>query len=227
MSPSRPRTHPGLPSRTRRLLAGAALGLVLALPLSCRDRHSEPFPGLVNLAGQPVLPFSDGTSGVAPGSSQAPGTAGLAQSTKAFVFIFVGSDCPISNKYAPELARLQARYASRGVRFQIVYPGDTGTPAELQKHGKDYGYTGEAWRDPKLALARLAGVRVTPEAALFRPNGTLAYRGRIDDRFSALNAERPAPGRRDLEEALNEVLAGTPVSQPRLPAVGCFIPGLR
>jgi hypothetical protein len=38
------------------------------------------------------------------------------------VLVFVRTDCPISNRYAPELRRLQDRFAPRGMAFWLVYP---------------------------------------------------------------------------------------------------------
>ena len=35
------------------------------------------------------------------------------------VLVFLRSDCPISNRYAPEIRRLHARFAPRGVAFDF------------------------------------------------------------------------------------------------------------
>jgi hypothetical protein len=48
------------------------------------------------------------------------------------------------------------------------------------------------------------------------------YRGRIDDQFG-VGFQRPRPTRRDLAEALREVLDGKAVSSARTPASGCLI----
>jgi hypothetical protein len=72
-------------------------------------------------------------------------------------------------------------------------------------------------------LVKHAGISITPEAAVYAPDGRLWYRGRIDDRYVSLGVERPAATRRDLFEALTETLAGTPVRQPRTQAVGCYV----
>ncbi len=142
------------------------------------------------------------------------------------VFLFTSADCPISNRYAPEVRRLHAQFAARGVAFWLVYPGTNTPVATIRKHTREFGYPCSALRDPSLSLARRGAVRVTPEAAVFLPDGQLVYHGRIDDRFVDLGVERPAPVRHDLKEALEEVLAGRPVSQTNRNAVGCFIPGL-
>src|SRR4029453_7812840 len=47
---------------------------------------------------------------------------------KAIVFIFLRTDCPISNRYAPEVRRLHDKFAKIGVKFWLVYPdpGESG-----------------------------------------------------------------------------------------------------
>ena len=38
------------------------------------------------------------------------------------VLLFIRTDCPISNRYAPDLERLYERFAPQGVEFRLVYP---------------------------------------------------------------------------------------------------------
>src|ERR1043165_1536164 len=56
-----------------------------------------------DLDGRPVNPFG-------------------ATNSSATVLLFLGHECPISNRYAPELRRLHDKFAPRGVRFWLVYP---------------------------------------------------------------------------------------------------------
>jgi hypothetical protein len=143
---------------------------------------------------------------------------------KAIVFLFTSTDCPISNRYAPEVRRLSEAFASKGVAFRLVYPDPTEQAAAIRDHMAAFAYAGaaQAFRDPEHALVKFVGATVTPEAAVVA-EGRVVYRGRIDDRFVDLGLERPTPTRRDLSEAIAAVLAGTPVEQPRTQAVGCFI----
>ena len=46
----------------------------------------------------------------------------------------------------------------------------------------------------------------------------------VDDRYVDFGKRRALPVRRDLQEALEAVLAGEPIAEPRVPGVGCFIP---
>jgi hypothetical protein len=142
---------------------------------------------------------------------------------RASVFVFVSVDCPVSNRYAPEVKRLHDAFSSQGVRFTLVYPNPAESVATINDHLKAFSYPVDALRDPKHALVKEAGITITPEAAVFTPDGQLAYRGRIDDRYVNLGVERPAPTRRDLAEALTDVLAGKPVREARTQAVGCYV----
>ncbi len=147
--------------------------------------------------------------------------------TKAIVFLFTSTDCPISNRYAPEVRRIAESFASKGVVFRLVYPSPSEDAKAIREHMAAFSYAGsaEAVRDPKLALVKFVGATVTPEVAIFA-NGRIVYRGRIDDRFVDLGRERPAPTERDLFDALSAVMAGKPVAHASTPAIGCFISDL-
>jgi len=147
-----------------------------------------------------------------------------ASNAMATVFIFVATDCPVSNRYAPDVQRLHGEFSSRGVAFWLVYADQATTSEAIQKHLKDYGYAIPALRDPEHSLVKWTGATVTPEAVVFGRNREIAYRGRIDDRYVELGQMRPAPTRKDLEEALAAVLAGKPVPVPSTRAIGCHIP---
>jgi len=144
-----------------------------------------------------------------------------ATNTPAVAFVFVATECPISNRYAPEVHRLRAKFPE--VRFWIVYPNAAEPDRAVRKHAKEFGHEGPVLRDPKHKLVRLAQVRVTPEAAVFTQGGELLYHGRIDDRQVDFGKERPQPTTHDLENALTAVLRGKAPLQPAVPAVGCPI----
>jgi len=146
---------------------------------------------------------------------------------KAHVFVFVSNACPIANRYAPELQRLQGRFASKGVAFWLVHADPDETPEAIAENVREYGYKCGVVRDPKHALVALARARVTPEAALFSPTGALLYHGRIDNRYEGFGKARPAATQHDLEDAITAVLAGKPVPTAETKAIGCYIPELR
>ena len=151
----------------------------------------------------------------------------LAKDAKAIVFIFIRTDCPLSNRYAPEVRRLDNKFAKSGVRFWLVYPDSDESGEIIRNHIKEYQYRLSALRDPEHKLVKITGAQVTPEAAVFLPGGRMVYRGRIDDRYVALGKARPAPTTRDLEQVLEAILEGRQVTNKTTAAIGCIIPDLR
>jgi hypothetical protein len=169
-------------------------------------------------AAQIRLEGLDGRSVVA-----LPGAAGPTT-----VFVFVSTECPIANRYAPELRRIHDRFA-REARFWLVYADPAETPEAVRRHAEAFGYGRAALRDPHHDLVRLAGARVTPEAAVFVAGADgprLVYRGRIDDRNVDFGRTRPAPTTHDLEDVLRAIASGTAGTLRTTPAVGCAIPPL-
>jgi hypothetical protein len=146
-----------------------------------------------------------------------------APTIKATVVIFASTDCPISNRYAPEVRRLHQAFAPKGVRLWLVYPNPSESPAAIRTHLKEYGYPMPALRDPYHTFVRMTGVTVTPEAAVFDGGGRMRYRGRIDDRYVELGLDRPIADAKDLEAAIASVLAGRAVEPPTTKAVGCYL----
>src|SRR5437867_2784193 len=72
-------------------------------------------------------------------------------------------------------------------------------------------------------FAALLGARVTPEAFVIDADRVLRYRGRIDDTYITRAKRRDQPTRDDLQNALDDVLAGKPVTRPETEATGCPI----
>jgi hypothetical protein len=141
-------------------------------------------------------------------------------SARATVLFFLMTDCPIANAYAPEIRRICESHLD--VAFVAVYVDPT---QDAAKHAAEYGIPCRVVVDDRREIVRRVGATMTPEAAVLRPDGSVAYLGRIDDLFVGYKQRRHAPTRRDLREAIGAVLKGEPVAVPRTPVVGCFIPG--
>jgi Thioredoxin-like len=138
------------------------------------------------------------------------------------VLVFTTTDCPISNRYAPEIQRLADRFAGKAT-FKLVYPVPSDSDEMIRDHVRKFGYAIEWTRDSKQALVKQTGVSVTPEVAILDASGRQLYRGRIDDRYISFGTDRPQPTVRDLERSLDAILAGKPVPIAQTPAIGCFI----
>jgi hypothetical protein len=137
------------------------------------------------------------------------------------VLLFLSPECPISNAFAPEIGRLAVDYAPLGVAFRQVYTDPGVSQDRLRAYAREFALPGELLRDPDQALARLHGVRVTPEAVVLDRRGLRVYRGRIDDRYLAPGKYRLHPTTRELRDALDAVLDGVPVAVPETDAAGC------
>jgi hypothetical protein len=81
-------------------------------------------------------------------------------------------------------------------------------------------------RDPRHLLVKRAKVRVTPEAAVFAPDGQLLYHGRIDNRYVDFGKARPAATQHELKSVLEAIAHGRPVPLSETRAIGCYIPKL-
>ncbi|MFQ5738841.1 MAG: redoxin domain-containing protein [Acidobacteriota bacterium] len=185
-----------------------ALGLA-TVTASCQEGPTAAGVRLLDLKGREVRPLQ------------------LATGAEATVFLFTRADCPISNRYAPEVERLFEKFSPHGVAFYLVYLDREEPTKVIRQHVRDYGYRTGVLRDPEHRLADLTGAEVTPEAAVFVKGGKMVYRGRIDDRYVDFGRARAEPRRRDLELALEDIMGGRPVKISRTRAVGCFIADLR
>jgi hypothetical protein len=145
----------------------------------------------------------------------------------ASVILFTRTDCPISNRYAPTVKQLCAKYEPQGVRFYLAYVDPAEEPADIRQHIKEFGYPCPALRDPDHALVAATGVTVTPEAVVFNADREIVYRGRIDNLYADFGQSRDEATTHELADALEATLAGRAVSETVTKAVGCPIGDLR
>ena len=140
------------------------------------------------------------------------------------VYVFTTTDCPIANRYAPEIQRLAAKFGSQA-RFVLVYPVRTDSLEMILEHKKKFAYSIESVRDTDQRLMKMTGVTISPEVAVMR-GSQLLYRGRIDDRYAELGKDRQIPTRRDLEAALAATVGGKSVAVKETQAIGCILADL-
>ena len=142
----------------------------------------------------------------------------------AAVVFFVLEDCPVSNALVPEMERTVKKYSEQGVKFSYVYINPKLDDAARDTHVKEYGLTAAAVTDRSHKVVRKAGATVTPEAAVFRKDGELAYCGRINNLYVGFGQKRQVVNEHDLREALDAVLAGKKeIPKAKAKAVGCYI----
>jgi tetratricopeptide (TPR) repeat protein len=138
-------------------------------------------------------------------------------------YVFTTTDCPIANRYAPEIARLHRTYEALGIRFRLVYVNPRESADTVRDHARRFGLAMELERDTQHALVQKFGITVTPEATLVDAAGRVVYRGRIDDRYVDIGVDRQRATRHEFEDALSALASGKPVPVAAAPAVGCIV----
>jgi thiol-disulfide isomerase/thioredoxin len=178
--------------------------------------------------GSPAPPFS------------LPGTDGKTYTLESFakaqvlVIIFTCNHCPTAQAYEDRIIQLTKDYSSKNVAVVAIMPndpssinldelgytdmGDSFEEMKLRATGKNFNfpylYDGD---NEKVALAY--GPVATPHVYIFDKQRILRYSGRIDD------TEKPTktPSVMDARNAINDLLAGKPVTVPTTKVFGCSI----
>jgi peroxiredoxin len=146
------------------------------------------------------------------------------------VLEWLNYECPYVGKHynSGNMQGLQEKYIEKGVRWFAVVssaPGKQGyhEPDEMNQLSKQKGSNAQAvLLDPAGEVGMMYGAKTTPQMYVINPDGVLLYNGAIDDRPSA----RPASLERAhnyLVAALDEAMAGKPVSTPTSRPYGCSV----
>jgi peroxiredoxin len=138
----------------------------------------------------------------------------------AVVVVFLAVDCPLARLYAPRLVELARTYEPRGVAFVVIDPNQHDELADLARYARQHELPFPVLRDVGHVVADRFRAQRSPEAFVLDRQRVVRYRGRIDDQYG-VGVQKPAPGRRDVALALDEVLAGRPVSVAVTTAPGC------
>ena len=143
----------------------------------------------------------------------------------ALLVMFICNHCPYVRHVKPEMGRVVAEYAPRGVGVVAISSNDAvAFPDDGPDQMKALALA-EGWRFPYLydetqAVAKAFRAACTPEFYLFGRERRLAYRGQLDG--SRPKNDVPVTGQ-DLRAALDAVLSGKSISPEQVPSVGCNI----
>jgi len=143
---------------------------------------------------------------------------------KAVVVVFTCNHCPTAIEYEDRLIQLTSDCGRRDVAVVAINSNeDEGHPTDSYEHmverARDKGFNFPYLRDDTQDVARAYGAMRTPHAFLLDGDRKVVYNGRIDDRPD----DAGAVTRHDLREAIDEVLAGKPVSVPVTTSIGCNV----
>lgn len=140
------------------------------------------------------------------------------KNSKVIVLIFVSTQCPVSNAYNERMAKLYNQYKDKSVKILGINSNKAETAEEIKKHAAEKNLQFAILKDENNIIADKFEASSTPEAYVLNSNLEIVYHGRIDDNRKAGDVQTS-----DLSLALDEILAGKAVSNPKTKAFGCSI----
>ena len=144
------------------------------------------------------------------------------QEKRPVVVAMVSTSCPVSKRYLPTLAKLEAEYRAKGVTFLLVAPVPTDTAEDLRQALSAAGITAPCASDSSGEIARALGATASTDCFVIDAARTLAYRGAIDDQYG-LGYQIDAPRHRYLALALDSALVGEAPAIVATEAPGCAL----
>lgn len=155
----------------------------------------------------------------------------LADAKGKFVVLeWFNKDCPFVRKHydSGNMQRLQEAYTGRGVVWLTVASSAYGkqghvTPEEASAVIRErQAHQTALLLDPDGVVGRRYGAKTTPHMFVINPEGVLIYAGAIDSVSSPDPADL-AGANNYVQQALDEAMAGQPVSVPQTPSYGCSV----
>lgn len=141
---------------------------------------------------------------------------------RAVVLVFLGTDCPVANLYAPRLAELNKAFRDRGVQFLGINSNAHDTPQQVAAHAKEHTLDFPVLKDEGNVVADAALIERTPEVLVLDGLAMIRYRGAIDDQYGQ-GTRKPTPDHNFLRDALEEIVTGGRVKPTSTPVAGCLL----
>jgi peroxiredoxin len=149
---------------------------------------------------------------------------------KYVVLEWFNPECPFVKKHygSDNMQKLQQEYTGKGIVWLTIdsnAPGTEGniTPDQAQKIMASWKTKQTALLlDPESKVARSYGAKNTPNMVVINPEGKIVYEGAIDNKATPNPADIPN-STNYVKAALDESLAGRPVSNPTTKPYGCSV----
>lgn len=146
---------------------------------------------------------------------------------KGFIVIFTCNHCPFSKKYEDRINALHKKYEKKGYPVIAINPNDAAQYPEdnfenMVKRAKEKKFAFPYLHDETQSVATLYGATKTPDVFVLQKENKdliVKYTGAIDDNADDAKAARE----KYVEQAVDELLAGRPVSLSFTKAIGCSI----
>ena len=139
-------------------------------------------------------------------------------------FIFVSTECPISNGYIKTLNELDAKLANtvNGAEVFGVVSDPTVTRTQVEKHFAEFKAEFPVLFDASGLLAQVLKPTHVPESFVLDRDGKLVYRGAIDNSWEAIGRRRPMAENEFLSDAIKSASDVKPVAIAETKPVGCL-----
>jgi len=146
---------------------------------------------------------------------------------KGFIIVFDCNTCPVSKAYNSRIMALNKKYAPLGFPLIAINPNSPEVSAgesyeEMVKLAKKKGYDFPYLYDESQQVVKTFGATNTPHVFILKKADNelrVAYIGAIDD--SSRSASDVT--KKYVEEAVDQILAGKPVSTSKTKAIGCGV----
>lgn len=148
---------------------------------------------------------------------------GEKESTRAIVFVFLATECPISNRCLPVLNQLAANPRKSGVEVYGVLSSAGISRSRGRRHHKEYALTFPVLFDSSGALRDRLKATHSPHAFVLSRDGAVLYQGAIDDQHAALGKKRTEASKHYLTDAVTAVTTSKEVPLAATPPVGCLL----
>lgn len=141
---------------------------------------------------------------------------------RAVVVVFLGTECPLAKLYGPRLNELASEYGPQGVAFVGIDANKQDSLLEIGHYAREFKIDFPLLKDATGSVADQFGATRTPEAFVLNSKGNVLYHGRIDDQFG-VGYQRQREVKRELANALDEIVAGRLVTTSFTEPAGCYI----
>lgn len=140
------------------------------------------------------------------------------------VFVFMTGECPVSRTYFPVLNDLYREWGNNEKDIELlgIWADVTQTPQDVAGVIEEFSIEFPVLLDRDASLGKALKPTTVPEVYVLDPHGTVAYRGRIDDRFLQLGSRKPEATEETLKQAVEKVAARLPVLVSQTKPVGCY-----
>ncbi|MEO0557321.1 MAG: thioredoxin family protein [Bacteroidota bacterium] len=148
---------------------------------------------------------------------------------KGLVVVFTCNHCPFAIHVEDRVIELAKAWNAQGVRTVAISSNDVEAYPQddlphMAERAAEKGYPFPYLYDESQDVARAYDAACTPDFYLFDADRQLVYRGRLDDSRPARHGQPgSAPTTDDLNDAVQALLDGRPVSEAQIPSMGCNI----